>query len=172
MNSEFPDDVLLQLERELKSLTPVAPSRALMQRLTPVMHPTAAPAVTSSSLSSSMAHFPWKRMVTPAAAAAAAMAVMSLLQHRRGNAVAVGSAAPADDEAAPTIKWTPMPMKKEYRSLVDSGYMLDENHAFHQGITLDALEQHEWRNPQDNSSIRLIIPKQESFLLPAAADYR
>lgn len=174
MNSEFSDAdaALLQLERELKSLTPVAPSRALMQRLTLVMDPAAAPSITASSPSNRVLHFPWKRMVTPAAAAAAAVAVMSLTQQRRGNAVAGGNAGGAEDEAAPTIKWTPMPMKKEYRNLVDKGYFVDENNVLRQGLSLDALEQHEWRNPQDNSSIRLIIPKQESFVLPAAVEYR
>ena len=172
MNSEFSenDAALLQLERELKSLTPLAPSRAFMQRLTLVMDPVAMPTATvSAPAANRVIQFPWKRVVTPAAAAAAAVAVMSLTQQRRGSAQAAGGGQPADEEAAPTIKWTPMPMKKEYRQLVDNGYFVDENNVLRHNMRVNAIEHHEWRN-SDGNSIRLIIPKQEEFLLPAAVE--
>jgi hypothetical protein len=172
MNSDFSenDAALLQLERELKSLTPLAPSRAFMQRLTLVMDPASVPTATvSAQPANRVIGFPWKRVVTPAAAAAAAVAVMSITQQRRGNAHAAGGGPAADDEAAPTIKWTPMPMKKEYRQLVDNGYFVDENNVLRHNMSVNAVEHHEWRN-SDGNSIRLIIPSQERILLPAAVE--
>lgn len=166
MNSEFSDPMdasLAQLERELQSLTPAAPSRALMrslqERMEPVMTPVAANRVTV---------FPWRRMVAPAAAAAAAVAVMGF-QNSRRNGIAVTTPAdskPAED-APPAIKWEPMPMRSEYRTLLNNGYVLNENMEPVQELLMNRVDHHEWRNPADNSSIRLTIPRQQRVTVPA-----
>lgn len=167
MNPEFSDPMdaaLLQLERELQSLTPAAPPRALVQSLTAKVTPPAprgnAPVKTHS--------FMWRRMVTPAAAAAAAVAVMSMEHHRRHSAAAMDKAntTPPED-AAPAIKWEPMPMRSEYRALLNNGYVLNENREPVQELLMDRLDYHEWRNPADNSSIRLTIPRQQRLTIPA-----
>lgn len=167
MNSEFPDSMdpsLLQVERELYSLTPAAPSRELVRSLQVRMEP-AAP---SSPQSLNKVHaFPWRRVVAPAAAAAAAVAVMSLENHRRTSAVAGKPGGGSQNEAAPAIKWEPMPMRSEYRALLDAGYVLNENMEPVQAYLMDTVDHHEWRNPANNSSVRLSLPGQHRFLAPA-----
>jgi hypothetical protein len=119
MNSEFSDDMdILSLERELQSLTPVAPSHKLVQAMKARMEPVprrvqpAAPRI---------AAFPWRRMVAPAAAAAAAVAVMNMDGAKRGGKS--GSVAVASNEPSQAVTWEPMPMLPKYRKMFDLGYV-------------------------------------------------
>ena len=164
MNSEFSDPLdasLLQLERELQSLTPLAPSRQLVQTLNACMAPVA------KNVPATKVHsFPWRRMVTPAAAAAAAVAVMSVQNHRRG--LAVKGNAIAEDDATPTIHWEPMPMRNEYRTLLNAGVALNDLFEPEQHYFLNSADLHEWRSAADNSSVRLTIPRQQRFVMPAS----
>ena len=165
MNSEFPDSLdasLLQLERELQSLTPVAPSRELVQSLKARMEP-----VPRTVAANKVHSFPWRRMVTPAAAAAAAVAVMSVQNGRRA-ALTGKSIAGAEDEASPAIRWEPMPMRSEYRALINAGYALNDLYEPAQQYLLNSTDHHEWRNAADNSSVRLTIPRQQRFVMPAS----
>lgn len=165
MNSEYSDPLdasLLQLERELQSLTPLAPSREFVQSLKARMDP-----VPRNVQANKVHTFPWRRMVTPAAAAAAAVAVMSVQNHRRA-ALAGKSTSGAADEAAPAIRWEPMPMRSEYRALLDAGYVLNGNFEPAQQFLLNSMDHHEWRNAMDNSSVRLTIPRQQRFVMPAS----
>ena len=164
MNSEFSDSLdasLLQLERELQSLTPVAPSRQLVQSLKARMEP-----VPKNVQANKVHSFPWRRMVTPAAAAAAAVAVMSVQNHRR-NLAGKGTSI-AEDEAAPAIRWEPMPMRSEYRALLKAGFVLNDLYEPEQQYLLNSMDHHEWRNASDNSSVRLTIPRQQRFVMPAS----
>ena len=165
MNSDFSDSLdasLLQLERELQSLTPLPPSRQLVQTLTARMDPV--PRIVAAA---KVHTFPWRRMVTPAAAAAAAVAVMSVQHHRRAGLAGKG-APTAEDEAAPAIRWEPMPMRSEYRALLNAGHGLNELDEPGQQYLLNSTDHHEWRNAADNSSIRLTIPRQQRFVMPAS----
>ena len=170
MNAAFSDPMdasLLQIERELQSLTPAAPTRALVRSLTERMEP-ATPIARRTAPVNKVHFFPWRRMVAPAAAAAAAVAVMSIQNNRRGNAVATDkTAATPPDEAPPTIKWEPMPMRSEYRAMLNNGYVLDNTMAPVQEFYMNRLDHHEWRNAADNSSIRLTIPRQQRVTIPA-----
>jgi len=169
MNSEFTDPMdasLLQLERELRSLTPAPPGRDLLRSLQAHM----GPGVPASQVNK-VHTFPWRRMVTPAAAAAAAVAVMSIHNNRRVTA-ATGEKSNAAGQAntAAAIKWEPMPMRSEYRALLDAGYVLNENYEPVQQFLMNRLDHHEWRNPASNASVRLTIPSQQRFLVPAGYD--
>lgn len=159
MNSESSDSMdasLLQLERELQSLTPLAPSREFVRTLKARMEPV------PRNVSANKVHaFPWRRMVTPAAAAAAAVAVMSVQNYRR--AAFAGKPA-SGDEATPAIRWEPMPMRSEYRALLDAGYVLNGNDEPVQQYYLNSMDHHEWRNAADNSA----IPRQQRFVMPAS----
>ena len=163
MSSESSDSLdasLLQLERELQSLTPLAPSREFVQTLKARMEPV------PRNVQVPKGHtFPWRRMVTPAAAAAAAVAVMSVHNHRRAAGTGKSGSAEA---AAPAIRWEPMPMRSEYRALLEAGYVLDGNFGPEPQYRLNSMHHHEWRNAADNSSIRLTIPRQQRFVLPAS----
>src|SRR6476469_4299474 len=111
-------------------------------------------------------------MMAPAAAAAAAVAVMSINNNNsRASGSQVKPVVAGHDEDVSAIKWTPMPMRREYRALLDSGYViLAENMVPAQHYLMNALDQHEWRDSEHNSSIRLTIPRQ--FLVPAGAEDR
>jgi len=165
MNSESSDSMdasLLQLERELQSLTPLAPSREFVQTLKARMEP-----VPRNVPANKVHTFPWRRMVTPAAAAAAAVAVMSVQNHRRAGLAGKSASGPGD-EATPAIRWEPMPMRSEYRALLNAGYVLNGNYEPEQEYLLNSMDHHEWRNAADNSSVRLTIPRQQRFVMPAS----
>ena len=163
MNSDDSDSMdasLLQLERELKSLTPAPPGRELLLSL----HARMEPAV-SVPQANKVHVFPWRRMVTPAAAAAAAVAVLSVNNARRAPGAGGGT---MHEQTASAIRWEPMPMRREYRELLNAGYVLNENFEPVPQFFMDSLEHHEWRNTADNSSVRLIIPKR--YVVPASYD--
>jgi hypothetical protein len=174
MNSDFDDSMdasLLQLERELKSLTPAPPPHEFVRALHARME---SGAQASSSTSNKVHAFPWRRVVTPAAAAAAAVAVMSIQSGRRATAGGPGKSSVAEGggNAAAAIKWTPMPMRSEYRALLDAGFALNEDFEPVQQFLLDRVDHHEWRNPANNESIRLTIPRQDRFVVPAGYEGR
>ncbi len=157
MNSEFSDPMdssLQQLERELQSLTPVAPSRELLRSLHARMEP-AAPSPQVNKVHS----FPWRRMMAPAAAAAAAVAVMSINNNRRSGTGTGKSMADGHTTDTPAYKWEPMPMRSEYRALLDAGYVINDNQEYVPQVLMNRLDHHEWRNASENSSIRLTIPR-------------
>jgi len=125
MNSDFSDDMdLLQLERELQSLTPAAPRRELVQAIKARMEPV--PRRVQRSRSRAVT-FPWRRMVAPAAAAAAAVVVFNLDDDRREGP---GPRPENNGNTTSSIKWEPMRMLPEYRRLLDQGYFLTQNMEF------------------------------------------
>ena len=152
MNSDFTDS-LLQLERELQSLTPAPPGRDLIRSLQARMEPGVAAARVNK-----VHAFPWRRMVTPAAAAAAAVAVMSFNNNRRVTGFGGRPGVADHEDATPAIKWTPMPMRSEYRALLDAGLVPDGNGNWVPEYVMNTMNHHEWRNPSENSSMRLIMP--------------
>lgn len=167
-DSEPMDASLLQLERELLSLTPAAPGpdllSALQARLEPVATRHAAPPQANRLQS-----MPWRRVVAPAAAAAA-VAVMTVQSHRRATAGSNGLAVEKEN-TAPTIKWEPMPMKREYRAWLDAGYALNDNMEPVRQMLMNTVDQHEWRSAAGNSSVRLIIPRQQRVPLLQPATF-
>jgi hypothetical protein len=175
MNSDFDDSMdasLLRLERELQSLTPAPPRREFVRELHARME-SGPPALSSSSTSNKVHAFPWRRVVTPAAAAAAAVAVMSIQSGRRATAGGSGkSVAEGGGNETAAINWTPMPMRSEYRALLDAGFVLNEDFEPVQQFLLDRVDHHEWRNPANNESIRLTIPRQDRFVVPAGYESR
>ena len=75
-----------------------------------------------------------------------------------------------NEVATPAIKWEPMPMRSEYRALLDAGYVLNEDFEPVQQFLMNTVEHHEWRNPSDKSSVRLTIPQQQRYVVPAGYD--
>ena len=119
MNPDFSDDLdLVQLERELQSLTPVAPRRELVQAIKARMEPVPRREVPRRER---VVTFPWRRMVAPAAAAAAAVAVFNIDDSRREGDK---PASIAGNDAAP-IKWEPMPVLAEFREYLNKGYFIN-----------------------------------------------
>ena len=158
MNSDSFDDMdLLQLERELQTLTPAAPRREFVQALQARMEPVPRLVQPAARIYS----FPWRRMVAPAAAAAAAVAVMNLDGPRR-------TPRPVTVAANESVTWTPMPMLPQYRALLNEGYVLNENMQFVPPGYNSIFNGQVWRGPADHSAMRVTMPQQqESFLMPA-----
>ena len=160
MNSEFSDDMdfsLLQLERELQSLTPMAPRADFVQSLKTSMEPV--PRLVQPARITS---FPWRKMVAPAAAAAAAVAVLSVEHNRRTTRPAPA----AVNEIASAVVWEPMRMLPKYRALLDEGYVLTGDMEFIPPgfVPYNAPV---WSEPANNSVTRASFPRQDRFIMPA-----
>jgi len=161
MNSEFSDDMdILSLERELQSLTPIAPRRELVQAIKARMEPV--PRLVQPA-PARVITFPWRRMVAPAAAAAAAVAVMNMEGVRRGPKTTPAEAA---NEPAPAIKWEPMPMLPQYRALLDQGYVLTSDMEFIPPGLANLFPGHVWRSSLSPSATRASFPP-DRFIVPA-----
>ena len=176
MNHEFQDPMdtgLLQLERELRSLTPASAPRHLEDVLAAAISDSqseAAQAIgTTPRNQSAPGHFPWRRMAVPAAAAAAVVFAIPPASQPKSS---VNSPAPARSttaaNTAPAINWVPMPARREFRILNDQGSLILSEATPMLEYQIEQTEHREWRNPQDNSLIRMTIPSQQRVLLPAA----
>lgn len=176
MNHEFQDPMdtgLLQLERELRSLTPASAPRHLEDVLTAAISDSQSE--TAQTLDpirrnqSAPGHFPWRRMAVPAAAAAAVVFAIPPATQPKSSA---NSPAPARSTTAattaPAINWVPMPARREFRILNDQGFLILSEATPMLEYQVEQTEHREWRNPRDNSLIRMTIPRQQRVLLPAA----
>lgn len=172
MKSEFPEPMdagLLQIERELRSLSPIAPGRTLSEMLAREVAGETEVAVAGRVNRVVAGQFPWRRVGVPTAAAAAAAVFVLPSAERPVETVAGGirSAEEARPGHAP-ISWVPMPPRSEYRLVDGSGVLLINEPAPMMEYQLEQTEHHEWRNPRDNSLIRMSIPRQQRVLLPAS----
>jgi hypothetical protein len=61
-----------------------------------------------------------------------------------------------------------MPARREFRILNDQGFLILSEATPMLEYQIEQTEHREWRNPQDNSLIRMTIPSQQRVLLPAA----
>jgi hypothetical protein len=174
MNSEFSEPMdagLLQIERELRSLSPIAPDRALSEMLAREVAGEMEVPVAGRVNRVVAGQFPWRRVGVPtAAAAAAAVFVLPSAERPVDNGSVAGGIRSAE-EARPghaPISWVPMPPRSEYRLVDGSGVLLINEPAPMMEYQLEQTEHHEWRNPRDNSLIRMSIPRQQRVLLPAS----
>jgi hypothetical protein len=168
MNPDFSepmDPALLQIERELQSLTPATPGRDLLSSLQARMEPV--PRNVPAAQANKVLAFPWRRVVTPAAAAAAAVAVMSFQNHRRTALTDNSDEVAVNENGVSAIKWEPMPMRSEIRAFLDAGYVLNENFEPVQPVVMNRVDHYEWRNPMENASLRVVVPRPQRFLVPA-----
>jgi hypothetical protein len=161
MNSEFADDMdLLQLERELQSLTPAVPRRELVQAIKARMEPVPRRVQQRDRVVT----FPWRRMVAPAAAAAAAVAVFNLDNGRREGKTPPGTA----NTVTPAIKWEPMRMLPAYREYLDKGYVLNQNMEFVHPRYAQLFNAPVLRFPDEgDSTMQVTLPRQNRFIVPA-----
>jgi hypothetical protein len=178
MNHEFQDPMdtgLLQLERELRSLTPASTPRHLEDGLAAAISDSqseaAHPIDTTPRNQSAPGHFPWRRMAVPAAAAAAVVFAIPPASQPQPKPPANPPAPARSTTAAttaPAINWVPMPARREFRILNDQGFLILSEATPMLEYQIEQTEHREWRNPQDNSLIRMTIPSQQRVLLPAA----
>jgi hypothetical protein len=173
MNHEFQDPMdagLLQLERELRSLSPAATPRLLEESLAAAMAADAAPQAVDGRPHSPAApgHFPWRRMAVPAAAAAAVVFAIPPSSQPKSAGSAPAPSRSATAATTPAINWVPMPARREFRILNDQGALILSEATPMLEYQIEQTEHREWRNPRDNSLIRMTIPRQQRVLLPAA----
>ena len=182
MNPEFDDSMdagLLQLERELSSLTPAGPSRLLAERLTEAVEGARSGPTGIESMPRATARpatvIPWRRVVLPTAAAAAAAVFVLPEASRRGMQPVAGDGGPPSrpdsnvaKAADPGIRWVPMPRRSEYRVVDNTGLVLTDEAAPLVEFRVRQMDHHEWRNPEENSSIQLSIPREQRVVLPAS----
>ena len=168
MNSDFSDDMeLFQLERELQSLTPVAPRRELVKAIQARMEPVPRRVAQHRD---KVVTFPWRRMVAPAAAAAAAVAVFNIDDERRDGKTA---AAPENENTA-AINWEPMPMLPAYREMLDRGYVLTQDMQFIQPQDLGYYYAPTLRlaYPEESGMNSGISRRDHRFIAPVSYDLR
>ena len=167
MNSDFSDDMDLdQLERELQSLTPIAPRRELVQAIKARMEPVPRRVQDQRNR---VATFPWRRMVAPAAAAAAAVAVFNLDDHRRTSKPPQVAANEPATPATPAIAWEPMPMLPEFQEYLDKGYLLTqdlEQFVHPQYAALFNIPVLRLSDDKD-TTMRVSVPRRNRVIMPA-----
>lgn len=167
---ETMDSRLLQLERELFSLTPAETPRCLASRLDghlmaplPVARPLAGGAlpVARPLVVGAVVAFRWRRMVVPAAAAVVVVSVFYRLEGHSGADPALAqqaglrSAGPKSTAAVPA-------------AALSTGYVLRAEPVYASPVGWEAAEHQYWIQPGSQSGLILSLPQRSSSVLPAS----
>ncbi len=178
---ETMDSRLLQLERELFSLTPAETPRCLASRLDghlmaplpvarplaggalPVARPLAGGAlpVARPLAVGAVVAFRWRRMVVPAAAAVVVVSVFYRLEGHSGADPALAqqaglrSAGPKSTAAVPA-------------AALSTGYVLRAEPVYASPVGWEAAEHQYWIQPGSQSGLILSLPQRSSSVLPAS----
>lgn len=187
MNSDSPepmDTPLLQLERELLSLTPVRPDSDLISRLTACVEADAGCCRVPlrahrrrAAANPRPGPFPW-RVVTPAAAAVMVVAVIGqndrlsrtgLSVRTGGDRTAGASTAVNSLPATPEIvvrEMIPAGFQREIQSMQDHGYSWNGGPSPSHQFSWRVLDHHVFQSPDNSGRIRLSIPREERASVP------
>lgn len=150
------DDELLQLEAELKSLRPVAPTRQLEKRIARELEPAASARRPAAVL--------WFWAAALPAAAALAIGVGALM--RRDLSPAPGSA-PAVVEASPAnAQLKPVAAENVLYSATDEGLVILDDGTRARRERLNYVDTITWKNPRTNASLKWTVPREEIRFVP------
>ena len=151
------DDELQQLEAELKSLRPAAPSRELLARLGHEL----APAVSARRAS------PMWWLWAGALPAAAAVALLVALNARRARPDEAPKVATATAVAAiETAVFKPITAENVLYSASDEGLIKLDDGTAARRERLSYVDTITWKNPRTNASVRWSVPREEVRVVP------
>lgn len=170
MNDEPPEDFnplqepmdsqLLQLERELFSLSPVETPRCLASRLERQLLPACSVAKTLAA-PPNVVPFRWRRMVVPAAAA---VVVVSVLNRMDGPSGFTPSALAQPGSGLGTSGKTVAPVLEQ-----TTGYVLKSEPVYVSPGNWETSTHHYWIQPDGQTGVRLSLPRrQSSAVIPAS----
>jgi len=128
------DTRLLQLERELFSLSPAAPPRGLVSRLDGQI---SQPSVVERRVVAQVVPFRWSRIVVPAAAAVVVVSVLSRLEAPR-VATSPVAAQPGARQMSPVVPATQVTLNKP------TGYLMKEEPFVVHPESWEALQHLHW----------------------------
>lgn len=168
MNDEPPEDFnplnepmdsqLLQLERELFSLSPVETPRCLASRLERQLVPACSVGKNLAPVASNVVPFNWRRMVVPAAAAVVVVSVLNRMDGPSGftqTAMAQpGLRSSGSPAAAPKVERT-------------MGYVLKSEPVYISPMGSEMMEHQFLIQPNGQPGIRLSVPRHQSAVIPA-----
>ncbi len=134
------DTRLLQLERELFSLSPVAPPRGLTSRLDGRL---SQPACVERRVVAQVVPFRWSRIVVPAAAAVVVVSVLSRMESPRATTASPVTVQPGTRPMTPSVEVSQVVLEKT------TGYLMKEEpivihpdswQALHQQFLMQAAQ--------------------------------
>ncbi len=146
------DKELQELEAELRALRPVAPARALVQRIGTELRP--GPARPSA----------WNWLWAAALPAAAVVAVAAALVMGRDLAPSVDSPARRDAIGAGLLK--PVAAENVLYAAHDEGLIVLEDGTPARRERLNYVDTYTWKNPHSNASMKWTVPREEIRFIP------
>lgn len=163
------DTKLLQLERELFSLTPVEVPRCLARRLD---HHLTAPTQVGRSVvpaariapPSNVVVFQWRRIVVPAAAA---VVVVSVLNRLDGVPTSVAQAADAPAGVRTPAPGQPAAVAAPQSQVQNSGYVLRSEPVYFSPGVWDSVRHQYWVQPGNSAPAQTTttnIPRRQSLV--------
>lgn len=171
-DSEEPmDHQLLQLERELFSLTPVETSRRFVSQLDRELSAPACPVPVARSLAAHSARiiapFRWQRIVVPAAAAVVVVSVLN----RQGNGYSTlaldGAPSQASAPSAQKILSSPASVALRSNRPMNTGYMMMTEQAPLQNVNWSVAPNQYWVNSEapHHTPAPMVAPRRETVPL-------
>lgn len=133
------DTRLLQLERELFSLSPAAPPRGLVSRLDDHL---SQPTVIERRVVAQVIPFRWSRIVVPAAAAVVVVSALSRMEGPRVMGASQLTAQPGARQINPTVMAAPASLQR-----TSSGYLLKEEPVLVHPLQGEWLQHQYWIQP-------------------------
>jgi hypothetical protein len=164
------------LEKELRSLLPIAPSSQLGDRIAAELVETPAPVrrETEPAAGTLPRSVPgefwvgWRWLVLPLAGLAA-IAVLVITKSTTGSQhqLPVLQRAPA---VLAGISETPDESVAEFIKATDEGVVYGENDEPQRQVRMVFLERHTWTNPQSGAVIEFEVPREDVVLMPVAME--
>jgi hypothetical protein len=172
------DTHLLQLERELFSLTPVEAPRRFVSQLEREVSVPAGPVPvarrTAASAPRVIVPFRWQRIVVPAAAAVVVVSVLNRQGHNGAFAPALTDAVPNEARSSTPQRAFSSPASAALRSRpINSGYMMMTEQSPLQSVNLSTSPNQYWvapsQEPQQQyapavttTGTRMVMPRRET----------
>jgi negative regulator of sigma E activity len=173
------DETLQELENELKRLTPRRPSAGLIAAIEHELGAAAVPAATTASSPVARGWLTWRWMPW-AVATAAAVALIAVVQFRRGPASLdespsdqVASTAPLNP-ATPadhvSDRYEPVQATSVLYDLKEDGVATLPDRSQGRQVRYRYVDTYTWKNPANNASLRWSVPRDEVRVIRASLD--
>jgi hypothetical protein len=170
------DEQNQDLERELQTLKPVAPSAALWRRLETEMQQNPAEARPRYRSATTLSTWKWAGWQIAAAAAAVAIvgtaAVMRMLTPPASAPVVAQQQQPPARSTIPSIPvpdiYQPVKAENLLYDLRDEGQVMLANDQAARRTRYHFVDTYTWKNQRGNATVRWTIPREEVRFVPVA----